>query len=60
MLESFKSAGYIAEGELSWEMTPEGKTVRQNVKFRPRESLISKVIGQFSAKLDLDLKDLLK
>ncbi|NTI16091.1 hypothetical protein G6L29_10635 [Agrobacterium rhizogenes] len=60
MLEAFKSAGYIAEGEMSCEITPAGKSVRQSVKFRPRESLISKVIGQFSAKVNLDLKDFLK
>lgn len=60
MLEGFRHAGYVAEGEISWEMTPAGKSLRQNVKFRPRESLVSKLIGQFSAKINVDLKDLLK
>lgn len=60
MLKSFKSACHIEEGKLSREMTPKGKTVRQHVKFLPCESLISEVMGQLSAKLDLDLKDLLK
>lgn len=59
ILSEFKRAGYIAEGEMSWEMTPEGKSMRQNVKFRPREGLIAKLIAQISVKINLDLKDLL-
>jgi len=60
ILAAFKDVGYIAEGEMSWEMTETGENVRQSVKFRPRESLMSKLIGQFSAKLNMDLKDLFK
>lgn len=60
ILAAFQDAGYIAEGEMSWEMTQTGENVRQSVKFRPRESLMAKLIGQFSAKLNMDLKDLFK
>lgn len=60
ILAAFKDAGYIAEGEMSWEMTQAGESVRQSVKFRPRESLVAKLIGQFSAKFNMDLKDLFR
>lgn len=60
ILEALKDVGYIAEGEMSWEMTKTGENLRQSVKFRHRESLMAKLIGQFSAKLNMDLKDLFK
>ncbi|RUM00655.1 hypothetical protein [Rhizobium chutanense] len=60
ILEALKDLGYIAEGEMSWEMTESGENARRSVRFRPRESLMAKLIGQFSAKLNMDLKDLFK
>ena len=33
--------------------TPNGKAIRSSVKFRPKGSLISKIINQFSIKIDL-------
>jgi len=43
----------VVEGEFGLELTSSGKTIRSSVKFRPKESLISKIINQFSIKIDL-------
>ncbi|MCM2453659.1 hypothetical protein [Agrobacterium vitis] len=58
ILDEFQARGYAVEGEASWELTPEGKTMRQSIKFRPRESLISKIVSRFSVSASLDLKDI--
>jgi hypothetical protein len=41
-LEELKGAGYVADAEIGLEITEKGRTVRQNVKIRPREGLIVK------------------
>ncbi|MDX6696064.1 MAG: hypothetical protein QOF02_3667 [Blastocatellia bacterium] len=43
----------IIEGEVSLETTPEGETVRQTVKFKPREGLLSKLLNRIEVKIDL-------
>ncbi len=58
MFEELQGAGYVAEGEFHVELTDKGRTVRQNIKVRPREGLINKISKIVSAKIDLSLKDL--
>jgi hypothetical protein len=55
-IDTLREKGYVMEGERTLEITETGKTLRETIKFKPRESLISKIISQFSIKLDL--KDL--
>jgi hypothetical protein len=43
----------IVEGEVSLETTPEGETIRQTVKFKPREGLLSKLLNRVEVKIDL-------
>jgi hypothetical protein len=57
MIDTLKDS-YVIEGERTLEVTEAGKSIRETLKFKPRESLISKIINQFSVKIDL--KDLLK
>lgn len=63
LLEALSSAGYLAEGENGVEVTPTGTTYRTNIKFRPRESLVSKLINRFAVNTNVNLsasvKDLL-
>jgi hypothetical protein len=59
-LEELKGAGYMADAEIGLEITEKGRAVRQNIKIRPREGLISKISKIISVKVDLSWKDLLK
>jgi hypothetical protein len=58
LIDTLQDKGYVIEGERTIEVTAAGKSIRETLKFKPRESLISKIINQFSLKIDL--KDLLK
>lgn len=58
IIELLKASGYAMEGELTMELTEEGKAVRQTVKVRPSEGLFQKVSRIMSVKVDLNLKDL--
>jgi hypothetical protein len=59
-LEELTGAGYVADTEIGLEITEKGRTVRQNIKIRPRESLISKISKILSVKVDFSTKDLFK
>jgi hypothetical protein len=58
LIDILQDRGYVIEGERTLEVTDAGKNIRETIKFKPRESLISKIINQFSLKIDL--KDLFK
>ncbi len=61
ILERLAEQGYVAEGEYGVTVTAKGRTERSNIKFRPREGLLVKLMGRFSAKVNLSLnpKDML-
>jgi hypothetical protein len=59
-LEELKGAGYVAEAEIGVAITEKGREIRQSIKIRPREGLISKISKIISVKLDLNTKDFLK
>jgi len=59
-LEELKGAGYVADAEIGVEITEKGRAVRQIIKIRPREGLISKISKVISVKVNLSTKDLLK
>ena len=52
MMKELEEAGYIAEGEFGFEVTPEGKSFRSNFKVRPKESVLTKVINRISVTID--------
>lgn len=58
-LEVLKSEGYVMEGQFSNELTAEGEVVRQEIKVRPSEGLLTKISQIMSLKVDLNLKDLI-
>ena len=49
------------EGEIGLEISPAGEKCRANVRFKPREGLISKLLRNFNmdVKVHLNLKELL-
>ncbi|MGN8153107.1 hypothetical protein ACTJK5_12625 [Agrobacterium sp. 22094] len=58
MLEELKAQGYMAEGEFTYELTPNGETLRKSLKVRPAEGLMSKIISKLNFNIDLSSKDL--
>lgn len=54
LLEALRATGYVAEGEFTTELTPQGRSVRQTVKVRPSEGLFAKLLGRFSVNANLN------
>ncbi len=50
----------LVEGNIGFELTKDAEALRAEVKFKPREGLISKLSRIFSVKVNLNLKDLIK
>jgi hypothetical protein len=59
-LEELKGTGYAADTEIGLDITETGRSIRQNIKIRPREGLINKLSKILSIKVDFSSKDLLK
>src|SRR5262249_33668853 len=53
LVEALEHVGYVSEGEFSVTITEPGKEVRADVKYRPRESLISKLLNRMNINLDI-------
>jgi hypothetical protein len=56
ILDALVKKNLITEGEVAFELTPAGHSIRSTVRFKPRESLLSKIISRFN--VSLNLKDL--
>jgi hypothetical protein len=59
LVENLKGSGFIVEGEIGVEMTAQGSSARAIVKFRPSESLFSKLLNRINVNLSLSGKDLM-
>jgi hypothetical protein len=57
MIEELHDRGLIADGEIGFEVTPQGKAVRATIRFKPREGLVSKILNRIS--IDLSIKELM-
>jgi len=53
IIDELQTRKLIVEGEVGLELSIEGHTVRQKVKFKPRESIISKLINRVSIRINL-------
>lgn len=53
VIDALRERKLIVEGEVGLELSEDGKKMRYSVKFRPREGIISKLINQFSLRIDL-------
>ena len=57
-IEALEEKGYLVEGEIGLEMTGSARSLRANIRFKPREGIVSKIANNVSIKLDL--KDLFR
>gem|GEM_PF-4792232 len=60
LIEALQDRGFIVEGEFGLDLTAEGVARRANIKFKPREGLLSKIANIISVKIHLNLKDLFR
>lgn len=58
VLDALKERGFAAEGELGYEVAEKGRTARAAIKFKPRESLLSRILNRIS--ISISAKDLFK
>ena len=56
MIDELQERKLLVEGKFTYEITQEGTTLRNTVKFKPREALISKIINRF--KINVDFKSI--
>ncbi len=52
IVEQLIDQGLAVEGEYGIEVTKDGNTQRATVRFRPQESLVSKILQRFNVKVD--------
>ncbi len=55
--EQLKDNGMLVEGEFGLEMTDAGTSARASVKFRPRESALTKLLQRLNVNLSVSAKD---
>lgn len=60
ILSELSSQGYIAEGEVGIEITPEGESKRVSIKFRPREGFVVKLLNRVTLNLGISPSDLFR
>lgn len=58
LVEYLQDRHLAVSGEVSMKVGPEGKTIRQSVRFKPREGVISKLLNR--CKFEFNLKDLFR
>ena len=58
MVSALQERGLLVEGEAGIEITDQGKSIRAQVRFKPREGLFARLAHVLSVKIDLSLKDL--
>jgi hypothetical protein len=56
LIDALQDRGLVVEGDMTTEVTPEGKAIRNTVRWKPREGLLSKLINRL--RINLSFKDL--
>ena len=59
VIDGLHDRGLVVEGEVGYELSEEGKSVRAAIRFKPREGFLKKLSRILSVKLDANLKDFL-
>lgn len=59
VVKELKEIGYVVEGELGYEVSDKGTSIRTAMKLRPREGVVSKVLSRFSLSISASPKDFL-
>ena len=60
LMDALKDRDLLVDGSMSVEVSPAGRTVRSEVKFRPREGVMEKLARVISIKVDINWQDLFK
>jgi hypothetical protein len=60
IIDSLQERKFLIEGEAGLEITPDGDSIRATVRYKPRESFLSKLSNVISVKIDVNLKDFFK
>jgi hypothetical protein len=60
MVAALQERGLLVEGEAGVEITGQGRSLRAQVRFKPREGLLARLAHILSVNIDLNLKDLFK
>lgn len=60
LLEQLGEAGYVAEGEIGYEISDAGRSVRSVVRYRPREGVISRLLAACKLNVNLNPTDFIK
>lgn len=58
IVDALRDRNLVVDGEVTLELTNEGRAIRQVIRYKPREGFLSKLLNRFEIKLDL--KDLFK
>jgi hypothetical protein len=58
-IQQLSGLGYVAEGDLGLAVTDAGKEFRATVRFKPRESVFSKLLNRISVGVAISPKDLM-
>jgi hypothetical protein len=53
LLDALKERGFLVESDTTIELSPSGENLRMEIRSKPREGLISKLINNISLKFDL-------
>jgi hypothetical protein len=59
VIESLSSKGFVVSGDLQMELTPEGKKIRQRIRYRPREGIVSKILRRFNLNVSVSASDII-
>jgi hypothetical protein len=57
VIDGLHHRGLLVEGEVGYDLSDEGKSIRAAVRFKPREGFLKKLSRILSVKLDANLKD---
>jgi hypothetical protein len=60
MVDVLQDRKLAVKGEMAWEITEEGCSIRASLRFNPRESLLGKIARVFSIKVVWNVIDLFK
>ncbi|MBC6714814.1 hypothetical protein H9Q09_01265 [Aurantimonas sp. DM33-3] len=57
IISALEEVGYVAEGEFGFEVTPDGRSFRSTVRYRPKESVFSRILNRISINASVSPSD---
>ena len=53
LIDALQERKLLVDGEVTQELTQDGRVSRASVRFSPKESVVSKIINRFKVKVDI-------